>query len=154
MSSIHCMRTSSLVCLLSLLLEGCSIGRSENLSQSSAHNDRDCLDVLQAFREGQGYIIQAFTSAKDFLLVIKPGAFRLILLDFAMPEMSRYQLLENVKCQDLQVPVMAVTGMAFEDRNRAGATGFADSITKPFTDMLGSFNLITKHTTREVRDIS
>ena len=73
-------------------------------------NDKDNLDVLQILLESQGHTVQPYMSAKDFLDTFKPDVFRLILMDLSMPDMDGYELLEAVRRQDPDVPVMAVTG--------------------------------------------
>ena len=72
-------------------------------------NDKDNLDMLQALLESQGHTVQPFMSGKDFLGALKPDLFRLILMDLSMPDMDGYELLEAVRRQHPDVPVMAVT---------------------------------------------
>jgi CheY-like chemotaxis protein len=109
-------------------------------------NDQDNLDVLQALLESQGHTVQAFTSGKDFVSAFRQGAFRLILMDLWMPDMDGYEVLETVRRQDPDVPVMAVTGQtALEDRAKAQTAGFADFVTKPFTDLPTFYAIVIKH---------
>src|SRR4029079_14658388 len=109
-------------------------------------NDEDSRDVLQVLLETEGHSVQQFTSGKDFLATFRSGLFRLILLDIAMPSMDGYRLLELIRRDDQTVPIVAVTGRAFRtDRDRAHAAGFADFVTKPFTDLSAFFDVILKH---------
>ncbi len=110
-------------------------------------NDDDNRDVLQALLESQGHTVQPFTTGKDFLSVlVAPHLFRLILIDLSMPDMDGYELLDMVRRQDPDVPVMAVTGRAgLGDRSRAQAAGFSDFVTKPLTDLPTFYALIIKH---------
>lgn len=109
-------------------------------------NDEDNRDVLQALLEAQGHTVQPFASGTDFLRTLKPHLFRLVLMDLSMPDMDGYDLLETVRRQDPDVPVMAVTGRAgLGDRARAQAAGFADFVTKPFADLPTFYAIIIKH---------
>jgi len=109
-------------------------------------NDEDSRDVLQALLETEGHSVQQFSSGKDFLQVFKPGLFKLILLDITMPDMDGYELLAVIRRDDQNVPILAVTGRAFDtDRDKAHAAGFSDFVTKPFTDLPTFFDLILKH---------
>ena len=109
-------------------------------------DDQDNREMLQALMEGHGYSVQQFGSGEDFLGMFKPGAFRLIFVDLSMPDMDGYELLEGIRRQDQAVPVMAVTAAAYQtDRDKARAAGFADFITKPFTDMPAFLDIVKKH---------
>jgi CheY-like chemotaxis protein len=67
-------------------------------------------------------------------------------VDLSMPGMDGYELLKLVRAQDPRIPVMAVTGRAFDvDRAQAHAAGFSAFVTKPFTDLATFFDLILKH---------
>ena len=109
-------------------------------------NDEDSRDVLQVLLETEGHSVQQFTSGKDFLATFRPGLFRLILLDVSMPDMDGYELLDRIRRDDLNVPIVAVTARAFNtDREKAHAAGFSDFVTKPFTDLPTFFDIILKH---------
>jgi CheY-like chemotaxis protein len=109
-------------------------------------NDEDSRDVLHVLMETEGHSVEQFKSGKDFLSTFRPGLFELILMDLSMPDMDGYELLKLVRAQDPRVPVMAVTGRAFDvDRAEAQAAGFSDFVTKPFTDLATFFDLVLKH---------
>jgi CheY-like chemotaxis protein len=109
-------------------------------------NDEDSRDVLQVLMETEGHSVEQFASGKDFLSKFRPGNFKLILVDLSMPGMDGYELLKLVRAQDPRIPVMAVTGRAFDvDRAQAHTAGFSAFVTKPFTDLATFFDLILKH---------
>jgi CheY-like chemotaxis protein len=83
-------------------------------------NDEDSRDVLQVLMENEGHTVEQFKSGKDFLSTFRPGKFRLLLMDLSMPDMDGYELLKLVHGQDPRLPVVAVTGRAFDvDREHA-----------------------------------
>lgn len=67
-------------------------------------------------------------------LLIKNADIDLLLLDLQMPEMDGYELMEWIRENKLQLPVIAFTAqiMAHEDKNDLIQLGFTDMIPKPF----------------------
>jgi len=109
-------------------------------------NDQDNGDVLQVMLETQGHSVKQFSSGAEFLKQFQVGLFRLVLVDLSMPDMDGYKVLQALRSQDPDVPVMAVTALAeSRERIRAREAGFADFITKPFTDMPTFYALVIKH---------
>lgn len=80
-----------------------------------------------------GYATRAASSGAEALALLQQRHFDLIVSDIRMPDLSGLALLENVKQQDLSVPVVLITAYASpEDAVLAMKNGAYDYITKPF----------------------
>ena len=98
----------------------------------------DSNDALHLFefvlRNGHEFV--TFASGLDFLKEFRPGRFDLILLDLIMPEMDGFEVFQRIQALDKDVPVVAVTALAFpEERQRALAAGFCDYFVKPIMEI-------------------
>ncbi|MFQ6757593.1 MAG: sigma-54-dependent Fis family transcriptional regulator [Deltaproteobacteria bacterium] len=80
-----------------------------------------------------GYGAHAAASGAEALTLLRQRHFDLIVSDIRMPDLSGLGLLENVKQQDLSIPVVLITAYASpEDAVLAMKNGAYDYITKPF----------------------
>ncbi len=80
-----------------------------------------------------GYGAHAAASGAEALTLLRQRHFDLIVSDIRMPDLSGLDLLENVKQQDLSIPVVLITAYASpEDAVLAMKNGAYDYITKPF----------------------
>jgi two-component system response regulator PilR (NtrC family) len=80
-----------------------------------------------------GFGAHAAASGAEALTLLRQHHFDLIVSDIRMPDLSGLDLLENVKQQDLSVPVVLITAYASpEDAVLAMKNGAYDYITKPF----------------------
>lgn len=80
-----------------------------------------------------GYRTSSAASGAEALSLLKQRPFDLIISDIRMPGLSGLALLENIKQQDLSVPVVLITAYASpEDAVLAMKNGAYDYITKPF----------------------
>jgi RNA polymerase sigma factor (sigma-70 family) len=90
---------------------------------------------LQWLLESEGLRVETFGSARDFLNSYYPGRAGCMLLDVRMHGMSGLELQEHLREQEIQIPVIIITGhgdvpMAV----RAMKSGALDFIEKPFDD--------------------
>jgi len=98
-------------------------------------DDEGMRSSLQWLLESEGLRVEIFGSAQEFLDAYYPGRAGCMLLDVRMHGMSGLELQEHLREQDIQIPVIIITGhgdvpMAV----RAMKTGALDFIEKPFDD--------------------
>ena len=99
---------------------------------------------------------QAFATADEFLRIAAPGMTGCLVVDVRMPGMSGLELLQRIRDQGIQIPVIVVTGhgdVAMAVRAmKAGATDF---LLKPFNEqelldqIRGALNESDQHLTRQ-----
>ena len=98
-------------------------------------DDESVRDSLQLLLEAEGFKVRSYASAPAFLEAGKSVTRGCIILDVRMPEMDGLELLDHLKSQKNQLPVIMITGhgdvpMAV----KAMKFGARDFIEKPFTD--------------------
>ncbi|HRE16392.1 MAG TPA: response regulator transcription factor [Rhodocyclaceae bacterium] len=99
-------------------------------------DDDDAMrDSLTWLLEGEGYQVNNYPSAEDFLTMYSPQMRGVLVLDVRMPEMSGLELHEKLIALNNQLPVIFVTGhgdvpMAVS----ALQSGAWDFIEKPFAN--------------------
>jgi len=92
------------------------------------------LNILETALKIKGYQIRTFSNGKEALASISTELPDLILLDISMPEMSGYEICQQLKNSELtkEIPVIFLTSL---DETEAEVKGFevgaADFITKP-----------------------
>jgi two-component system response regulator PilR (NtrC family) len=90
-------------------------------------------EFLTILLEKNGYATRAAASGAEALGLLQQRPFDLIISDIRMPDLSGLALLENIKNQDLSIPVVLITAYASpEDAVLAMKNGAYDYITKPF----------------------
>ena len=90
-------------------------------------------EFLSILLNKNGYATSAAASGAEALTLLQQDHFDLIISDIRMPDLSGLALLENIKQQDLSIPVVLITAYASpEDAVLAMKNGAYDYITKPF----------------------
>lgn len=90
-------------------------------------------EFLAILLDKNGYAARAAASGAEALALLQQRHFDLIISDIRMPDLSGLALLENIKQQDLSIPVVLITAYASpEDAVLAMKNGAYDYITKPF----------------------
>ena len=90
-------------------------------------------EFLSILLDKNGYVTRAAASGAEALALLKQRHFDLIISDIRMPDLSGLALLENIKQQDLSIPVVLITAYASpEDAVLAMKNGAYDYVTKPF----------------------
>lgn len=88
-------------------------------------------DLLKTF----GFRASSFASAKEFLESDALANSQCLLLDVSMPGMSGPQLLRELRCRKLTVPVIFVTGQSDRTlRSSLMAEGAVECLFKPFSE--------------------
>jgi len=93
------------------------------------------LQVLTGMLKDRGYRVRPVPSGKLAMQAARREAPDLILLDINMPEMSGYQVCEQLKADDTLkgIPVIFISALTEQlDKVKAFANGGVDYITKPF----------------------
>ncbi len=90
-------------------------------------------EFLTILLDKNGYVPHAAASGAEALTLLQQHHFDLIISDIRMPDLSGLALLDNVKQQDLSIPVVLITAYASpEDAVLAMKNGAYDYLTKPF----------------------
>lgn len=86
--------------------------------------------ALRALLEDAGYPVEVFPAARAFLRAYRPKPPECLLVDVTMPGMSGLELLERLKAQGFDVPVVVITGRqeigVAVQAMRAGAVDFLE----------------------------
>ncbi len=99
-------------------------------------DDPELLASIQAPLEEHGYEVRGVTDWRGLLRLLNQGPLPdLIVLDVMMPEFNGFELLATLKCKPScnKVPVLVISAMGQQGRDRALAHGAADYLAKPFT---------------------
>lgn len=95
----------------------------------------DDLQLLDEFLKGQGYQTRLALSGREALELARTTPPDLLLLDANMPNMTGYQVCEQLRADPAlrEVPVLFLSAMvAVTDKVRAFRAGAVDYVTKPF----------------------
>ncbi len=96
--------------------------------------DEELIRVMIRFNlEKQGYTVECFADAPEFLSGFRPGKYDAVLLDIMLPSLSGRELVRHLRKSGDSVPVLMVTAVSevasVVDSLELGAD---DYITKPF----------------------
>jgi len=95
----------------------------------------DEIDLLEShvlFLENRGYDVQTTPNGADAVDLVRQQAFDVVLLDEQMPGMEGLEVLEAVKEERSEIPVVMVTKSEAEDvMERALGSEISDYLTKP-----------------------
>ena len=98
-------------------------------------DQEDALELFEYLLNGEHHIC-TFSRPDFFLQEFRPGKFDLILLDLMMPHVDGFTLFAQIRKEDADVPVVAVTAVAHPvERDKALAAGFCDYFVKPIIEI-------------------
>lgn len=96
-------------------------------------DDQDILELLNAYLLDQGFLISTFLCPISFIQRFRPGDYDLILSDVMMPGKSGIEIIEEVKVQAPNLPIILLTAhAAVEEAVLALRKGAYDFMQKPF----------------------
>ncbi len=102
---------------------------------SVVDDDESVRESLPDLLRDWGYVVQAFSSAEEFLASVYVDQTKCLLLDIAMPGMSGPELLEELKRRRKDIPTVFITGQGDRTtRLRVIQKGAVDCLFKPFSD--------------------
>ncbi len=110
--------------------------------------------LLAAHLEKAGMHTQICNRAQHALKFLKKNFANLVLLDINLPDQSGTSLLEELKSEDISVPVIFVTGNVDEPARVKGLDiGADDYVTKPFsyTELVSRIRAVLRRT-ESIRD--
>ncbi len=110
--------------------------------------------LLAAHLEKAGMNTQICNRAQHALKFLKKNFANLVLLDINLPDQSGLSLLEELKSEDITVPIIFVTGNVDEPHRVKGLDiGADDYVTKPFsyTELVARIRAVLRRT-ENIRD--
>lgn len=91
------------------------------------------LDYLEKLFTQQGYDVHISSKSTEVMNVIRSSNLDLILLDIMMPGKNGFEVLEQIRSERLDIPIIFLTSQNLpEERIKALKAGADDYITKPF----------------------
>ena len=99
-----------------------------------AEGNPDIAEAVRIMLSGAGFNIEVAPSGKDCMQKIKANTFDLFLLDVKLPDMSGWDIFEELKSHNKtpNVALMSTIPITNERRNHLQEEGIDDYITKPF----------------------
>jgi FixJ family two-component response regulator len=99
-------------------------------------DDEECVrKALARLVRSAGFEVETFSSGTDFLLSLRQRRPHCVVLDHRMPQVSGFDVQQEMKVLDAAVPVVVVTGdYSPEGRARAFELGAAAYLRKPVDD--------------------
>ena len=80
--------------------------------------------------------VNAFRNGSDFLKTFRPGMYRVVVLDIAMPGMNGFEVLQNIRSVEPAIPAIAFTAHAGKETvEKTLKDGFNAVVTKPVHDL-------------------
>jgi DNA-binding response OmpR family regulator len=96
-----------------------------------AEDDAAIADVLVAVLTDEGYAVQTVASGSEALAALQATSPDLALIDLSLPGMSGWELLEAVRAQQLDVPIVVMTASTLAAEELAAADA-RTCLYKPF----------------------
>lgn len=98
-----------------------------------AEDEESIREMLQLNLELEGYEVVCAENGRQAIRLFQEQHFDLILLDVMMPELDGFQVCEQIRLTNLEVPILFLTAKeATEDRILGLKRGADDYLTKPF----------------------
>lgn len=94
-------------------------------------DDEAILDVIKIVLEGENYIVETVSSAKNIFEKIKKSSPDLILLDHMMPNLEAKKTISLLKKERNDMPIILVSAIDRLEK-RAAKLQVADFLEKPF----------------------
>jgi DNA-binding response OmpR family regulator len=112
--------------------------------------------LLAAHLEKAGMHTQICNRAEHALKFLKKNFANLVLLDINLPDRTGFQLVEELKSEDVSVPIIFVTGNIEEPSRVKGLDiGADDYVTKPFsyTELVARIRAVLRRT-ENIKDLN
>jgi DNA-binding response OmpR family regulator len=111
-------------------------------------DERDIRELLRRYLERADHAVVSASTGAEALRHIEAGAADLVLLDFGLPDIDGFEVLQTAK--RLGISVIALTARSsVEDRIRGLQNGADDYVTKPFSPqevVLRIASVLARHT--------
>lgn len=96
-------------------------------------------DLMKRQLERQGHLVTTVGSGKEALAILQGRTFDLVLLDIMMPDMSGYQVLQQLKSSNIYGDIAVIVVSALDDMDsvvQCIRLGAEDYLLKPFNHVL------------------
>ncbi len=111
-------------------------------------DEENLREAIKLNLELEGYEVVAAPNGKDALKKFREQRFNLIVLDVMMPEMDGFQVCEQVRLENADIPILFLTAKdSSEDKIRGLKRGADDFMTKPFNleELMLRVRVLVKH---------
>lgn len=96
-------------------------------------DEQSIRDVIKMTLQLENYTFQEAVDGQEALDFIEKEHFDLILLDIMLPVKDGYQVLQEMKCKQIDVPILFLTAkVSVQDRVMGFKLGAEDYVVKPF----------------------
>lgn len=122
-----------------------------------AEDEENIRDIVKLNLELENYEVVETDNGKDAVNLFREQFFDLIILDVMMPEMNGFEVCEQIRLSNTEVPVIFLTAKdTSQDRINGLKKGADDYLTKPFTleELLLRIQNLLKRSNRQVLDDS
>jgi two-component system, cell cycle response regulator len=128
---------------------------SEKVSILIVDDEADSRDTLAELLAEKGYDVQGAASGSAALDMIESGTYDLVITDLIMPRVDGIALTKNIRSQNLDMPIIVVTGFAtIEYAVESMKAGAFDFITKPFNFEQIAFTIEKALETKRLRQLA
>lgn len=94
-------------------------------------DEKPMLKVLTMKLQNEGFKIGNASDSDELFQKVKTENFDLIILDLMLPKMSGFEILEKLRSENIQTPVIIASNLSQEeDKKRAADLGAVDYIVK------------------------
>jgi len=110
-------------------------------------DEEELQQLIVQHLESAGMNVQAYNRCAPALRFLQHNFANLVLLDVTLPDSSGFDLLRELKQQDINVPVVFLTGNTMEEDKVKGLNmGGDDYITKPFSyaELIARINAVLR----------
>ena len=91
--------------------------------------------VLSEYLKMKNFLVEWVKNGKDALTILSDRPFDLCILDVMMPDMDGFQLAENIKQQDINIPFLFLSARSLKiDLLKGYSVGAIDYIRKPIDE--------------------
>ncbi len=122
-----------------------------------AEDEEHIHDIIKLNLEAEGYEVIATTNGVDALRAFKEQRFDLAVLDIMMPDVDGLQVCEQIRLEDVEMPVLFLTAKdSTQDKILGLKKGADDYITKPFNleEFLLRIKNLLKHNNKIDKSVS
>ena len=122
-----------------------------------AEDEENIRDIVKLNLELENYEVVETDNGKEAVNLFREQHFDLIILDVMMPEMNGFEVCEQIRLNNTEVPVIFLTAKdTSQDRINGLKKGADDYLTKPFTleELLLRVQNLLKRSNRQAHDDS
>ena len=118
-------------------------------------DEENLQEAIKMNLEIEGYEVVATENGTDALKKFHEQRFNLIILDVMIPEMDGFEVCEQIRLYDLDIPILFLTAKdSSQDKINGLKIGADDYLTKPFNleELLLRVKVLVKHSVKGTED--